>query len=478
MYKDDNIFDSLYNNNKYNELLNTINSNNIKLKKVYIQYPTISLKRNFSNNNNWIFKNVYNNYFCFCKGENCLNVEIQQKCKYYMYINIIDNNRNIYKKTDYFFADFIFSYMPSDDTYPVFQKMEKENLPVHYITEKKDIFNKYCNNKRNCLTILLIDRKMYINYGDFVEKYLSLILKLKAVISGKIAPFHYISKLFYDIEYITYISVGHGVCFFKYYLYEKNQIYGINKNNKILLPPSNKIISIAKEYGWKDRDIIKINLPRWDKYNIDNIELLDKDNEIKSNSIFIMFTWRAIKNNKQISSFYHENILKLLTNNILNQELIRNNIFLYFTLHRFMFTNHKFVYENITKMNKNIKLIKQIEISKCLSKTSLVVSDFSSIIFDMIYRRMPYIIYIPDSNDPQIKNIYRKDCFEFIHSIKNDSIKFENKFYNIKETVNKIIYYINNKFKIEKNLQKFYDSFEFKSGNNINKFIIYLKRLK
>ena len=43
LYKDDNIFDSLYNNNKYNELLNTINSNNIKLKKVYIQYPTISL---------------------------------------------------------------------------------------------------------------------------------------------------------------------------------------------------------------------------------------------------------------------------------------------------------------------------------------------------------------------------------------------------------------------------------------------------
>ena len=103
LYKDDNIFDSLYNINKYNELLNKINNNNIKLKKVYIQYPTISLKRNCSlNNNKWTFKNIYNNYFCFCKGKNCLNIEIQQKCKYYMYINIIDNNRNIYKKLTIF----------------------------------------------------------------------------------------------------------------------------------------------------------------------------------------------------------------------------------------------------------------------------------------------------------------------------------------------------------------------------------------
>ena len=33
----------------------------------------------------------------------------------------------------------------------------------------------------------------------------------------------------------------------------------IKKNNKILIPPSDKIIVISKKFGWEDKDIIKIN---------------------------------------------------------------------------------------------------------------------------------------------------------------------------------------------------------------------------
>ena len=39
-----------------------------------------------------------------------------------------------------------------------------------------------------------------------------------------------------------------------------------------------------------------MNLPRWDKYNkIDSNQT--KNIKINSNSIFVMFTWRAIKKN-------------------------------------------------------------------------------------------------------------------------------------------------------------------------------------
>ena len=138
------------------------------------------------------------------------------------------------------------------------------------------------------------NRKLYNNYGDFLQKYLFLFLKLKAVISGKVNIYHPISFLFNKIEYITYIAVGHGVCYFKYFLYTKNQIYGIKTNNKLLLPNSSPIISIAKKYGWKDKNIIKINLPRWDKYNNNTSALNNENNnKLKSNSIFIMFTWRS-----------------------------------------------------------------------------------------------------------------------------------------------------------------------------------------
>ena len=62
--------------------------------------------------------------------------------------------------------------------------------------------------------------------------------------------------------------------------------------------------------------------------------------------------------------------------------------------------------------------------------------------------------------------------------MKNDKIKFKNKCTTIAETVDKIISYINNDFKIESDLKDFYDSFNFKTSNNSNEFIDYLIKMK
>ena len=482
VYKNDIIFDPFFINNIYLSSLEKNKDNKIdkekNLNKLYLKEPKCLLKRNIINETQWVFQNIYNHYFCFCKSEHCFGVEIPQNCKYRFYTYIIDKYKYLYKKTEYLFIDFIFKTFSPDDTYPVFKSMEKQKLPVHYITEDSNIYNKYCKGKKKCLTIIPVNGIIFKKYGDFLEKYVNLILQLKAVISAKVSHFHYISILFYNIEYITYIAVGHGLCFFKDYLYKDYRIYGRKTNNKILLPPSNKILSIAKKYGWKNKDIIKINFPRWDKYNDYKISNLEYKEKLKKNSIFMMFTWRAIKENKHISIYYVKNITKLLKNNKLNKVLTKNKIILYFTLHRFIIKHHKKFYIDIFKKNKYIKFIKQKEISECLSKTNLAVSDFSSIIFDLIYRRKPIIIYIPDSNDPQIKDLYYKEYYNIIDSMKNGKIYFENLYFNLNEVINKIIYYINNNFKLEPKLEKFYDSFELKKGNNINKFVNYLKNLK
>ena len=91
-----------------------------------------------------------------------------------------------------------------------------------------------------------------------------------------------------------------------------------------------------------------------------------------------------------------------------------------------------------------------------------------------MYRRKPFVIYIPDANDPKIEKIYEKSYFELIQSLKNDTIIFENKYFELNETVDKIIYYINNNFNLESKLTKFYDSFGLKRGDNINEFINYI----
>ena len=470
----DNIFDQLIINNNYIKLIEKTNNKNInetlRLKKSYLKYPFCNLKRNYIiYENKWIFMNIYNNYFCSCKGLNCLNIKVSQICKYSFYLNIINDNRKVYQKTNYLFIDFIFNIYSSEDVYPVFREMSNQLFKVHYITESLDIYQKYCINNNKCLSIILVNKNNYTLNGDFLEKYLKIFLQLKAVISGGGIYFNYINNIFYNIEYIMYISVGHGISYLKHFLYGNLECYGNKKYDKILIPPSNKLISIVKMYGWKNEDIIKINLPRWEKYNTIISDLFSFNNTQKNNnSIFLMFTWRELRKNKEISTFYFKNILDLLGNDRFEKAINKNNITIYFTLH------HKLNnYKNKLNLKKYIHFIEERNISDCLSRTSLIVSDFSSIIFDLMYRKKPFIIFIPDGDDPQIENLYSKRYYELIQSIKNGTLKFENKYFTINETVNKIIYYINNNFYLDIKLQKFYDSFELKNEACINHFINY-----
>ena len=475
---------------KFNFLLNKIyfhkTNKTYKLKKEYLRKPILILRRNYTNNiSNWIFGNFFNEYYCYCIGENCFNKDIPQKCKYLYYAFIIDNERYLYPKTDYIFVDFIFKSLTADDTYPVFEEMIRKNYLAHYITEKEEIIKKYCQNKTRCQTIIPINKKTYSKYGDFFEKYLSLVLKTKAFISAKERFFHRVGYLFYRIEYVTYIAVGHGVCYFKDYLFLKRRIYGIYRNNKILIPPSKVLISIAVKHGWKEENIIKLNLPRWDRYNypLNQEKIIDGfSGNINNNSILVMFTWRMNKvflnfKNK-VSPYYMANLTKLLLNEDLKKELEINNITLYVSFHRYVkYSYHKKI-KSILGNNKHIKAIEQNDISECLAKTNLVVTDFSSIIFDLMYRNKPFIIYVPDSDDPKIPRLYYHDYIKLIKRMNEGAFKVVNKCNTVEETVKKIIYYIKNRFKIDDNLKQYFDYFDLKPGNNVDNFIKYLLSLE
>lgn len=469
-YENDEIFDSSNINNKYSNLVSQINNNSSlidtkRLKRLYISHPICELRSDILFvENKWKFMNIYNDYFCFCKGFNCLNL-ISRKCKYFFYLYLIDINSKIYRKTDFLLIDFVFKKYSADDVYPLYEEMIKQNLSAHYFTEKDDIIQKYCHNDIRCnLTVQVSEKKYKIN-DEFIEKHFTLILKLRQVLSAQRIDIHFINNIFYNIDYITYICVGHGVSFFKYYLYKK--FYGPQNFDKLVLPNSNKLLSVAIKYGWKDENIIKMNLPRWSVL----LHNVNSGGRIKSNSIFIMFTWRDIKKGKKLSDSYITNILNLLNNKYLINHLINNNLILYFSIHH-QFLKYAKNFDNI----KNIEYILEKDVADCLSKTNLVVSDFSSIIFDMIFRKKPYIIYIPDVYDKNLKKIYKPINYDVINKFISNEFQFENVFFDINKTVNKIIYYIDNEFKLDDNLLRFYEEFNF-PNETLNDFINYLLKL-
>ena len=387
-YNADDIFNSTKIDYNYNLFLCQLENNkslidNKKLKKLYYLKPINTLKRHIKENiNKWNFLNIFNEFFCYCIDHDCLRI-INDKCKYFFYLYLIDLNHKTYKKTDFLLMDFILQKYSSDDVFPVFKKLIKKKLNAHYITENKKIYKIYCKEKKYCDSIIPANPKNYKINGNFLEKYLTLILKLRQVITNNGVDINYINNIFFNIDYITYICIGHGVSYFKYYLYGNK--YSPQKFHKLLIPNSKKLINMTMRYGWKEENLLKFNLPRWEKYNRLKTKKSKQEEKIKSDSIFIMFTWRVLKNNRNISLFYINNILGLINNDLLINNIIKYNLTIYFTLH------HKIIkYKNIFKLNHNIRYIQENDIAECLTKTNLVVTDYSSIIFDIIYRKKPF----------------------------------------------------------------------------------------
>ena len=62
--------------------------------------------------------------------------------------------------------------------------------------------------------------------------------------------------------------------------------------------------------------------------------------------------------------------------------------------------------------------------------------------------------------------------------LKNGTIYLYELFLDLKDVINKIIYYINNDFVLEDNKLKFYNTFKLENKDNTKKFIRYIKMLK
>ena len=488
-HTNDNMFDPYKVKQEYISSYNETFTNALKksyyLKREYLRPPNFDLRRNNATfDEDWNFNNFYNDYFCFCVGDKCFDKEVTKGCKYKFYMTIIEKYKNLYPKTEYVFADFIFNYLSSDDAYPIFQEMIEQHYPAHYITENPQIIDKYCPHDiylDECEPIIYVNTKIYSNYADSIEKYLTLILKMKAFITCRSTDYNKVGFLLYMIDYITYITIGHGVCYFKDYLFSNRRIYGPDMNDKVLIPPSEPLIAIAVKFGWNIDNIIKINLPKWDKYDGNNKVIIEQyNNNIANNSILIMFTYRMtrIAWNYNMSKYYFENITKLIFNERLQKELTENNITLYFSLHRMVNPGYQKQYKQKLKQYNNVQVLQQNSLSECLSKTNLVITDFSSILFDLMYRNKPFIIYLPDGDDPLIDQLYTPDYINLIKRMNNREFNIANICNNVEETVDKIIYYIKNKFQIDRELKKFFDYIGLKNeGSNIQKFIDYLTAL-
>lgn len=235
--------------------------------------------------------------------------------------------------------------------------------------------------------------------------------------------------------------------------------------DKFVVSTKDEYIDILNQgYLYNDNNLIKTGLARYD--------LFEKKNE---NQILIFFTWRKWLAKTTFKEFknstYFINIKSLLTDKNFIKLVKKNNYKVKLVLHSEL-TNYFEIFKKLE--NTNIKIYKSNEIvySQEFSKSSLLITDYSSIHYDMAYLNKPVIYYQFDYEDFTTKHT-ANGIGKF--SYKNDG--YGNVVNSKNKVINKLDYYLLNNFKVENKYKKrIEETFFYLDSNNSKRIteIIYL----
>ena len=384
------------------------------------------------NTYNYLINKSYNNNFTSHK-----NISINKDKIIENLINQL-NHDYIYRKPKYILLSdyFINKYCNDINSYLIFEYYQRNNKSdAYYIINEESLLYHSLLEKNQ--TNNLIPINISTNYWDKLYNY---ILNSKIIIQSYI--FIDFQKIISKVDYLKYLKINHGVRYFKKILakYELKNIK-LSKYHSIITSPYEYNIYKNKLH-LNDTHLFKAGLPRYDRFQ--NIN----KNESENQCILFAFTYRSYDNEVYEKSLFKKNLEKLFKDQTLITFLEKNKIDLIYIPHHYdILRNRPFDANNF----HYIKYKTQKDLSHFVEQCSLCVTDFSSISFDFMFQNKPTLFYLIDLNDT-IK------FFEKQYMRKNETIYFGNCFTEQQSLIEKIKYYINNKFIIENELKSNYES--------------------
>lgn len=266
------------------------------------------------------------------------------------------------------------------------------------------------------------------------------------------------NSLFYKAKYIDIIFTQHGITFFKQEYIQKN-VYGAEKLNLTTISNDFEKEIFTKRGGFKNRQLIKLGLFRWDKVK-------DISKNMAEKCIFVYFTYRhyLLQIDDISTTTYIQKIKSLLNNRDLKDFMLQHNIKFKIALH------HGLLRYIDNLLMDNCEIISEDDIGSMKNKASMLITDYSSMCFDFMLQNKPVIFYHLDEEDFLASALDNKY---------SENINSLNKYiFNVYNTENEVIStvqkYIKNSFILEKANKIKSDKFFYNKSNICEKFYNYL----
>ncbi|SNT38536.1 CDP-glycerol glycerophosphotransferase, TagB/SpsB family [Bacillus sp. OK838] len=172
-------------------------------------------------------------------------------------------------------------------------------------------------------------------------------------------------------------------------------------------PAEGKIIQ--NHFGYSKKELIVSGLPRWDVI----------ENKSKGKSILLMPTWRVWLENLPFEevekSEYVQVFRTFLQSKELSQLLEQHDLTLYFYLH----PKFEDFIDHFSNNNHRIIISNEQDLNSLLMQTSMLITDYSSVAWDMFYQKKPVIFY---QFDLETYNKYQGSYMDLDHELFGDQV--------------------------------------------------------
>lgn len=181
------------------------------------------------------------------------------------------------------------------------------------------------------------------------------------------------------------VYLQHGVAAMKKFGIS-NQSYGKAIRKFVVSSEFEKNLLVKNRQFWED-EIAVTGLSRYDK--------LTAENGLGQNYIWMMPTWRdwLVESVEQFrNSMFYKSYCDLLQNQHLLKSLREKNCRIVFSLHN-EFEKYKPLFESLACDVVEISDQHEVAVSRRIKECSMIVTDYSSIIFDVVYLHKPALFF-------------------------------------------------------------------------------------